>query len=324
MSSHNVGGEHPSQPNPEPADDQSEHAGLAQIQVVRDEVRLSLSEVEALIISDLMEQVRTLLGQGQNGPLPQVRLNPDDLGLADLDLAETEEPEAQLGLRADQNSPEHRRDEQEPASSHERCEQPVASADDLEALVGMRQGPQHMPHDPALARLLPDAYADNAAASADFRRFTEDDLRKRKRANLETALATLSPFAQTEQKQPDDSAGVSTDLAYRQRCLHLDAGQAQAWLGALNDVRLVMGARLGVSDDDDGGLDQEVVLWLDQAPPGTATDGDEDDPAAQRSALPVQAGVDARALQAVFDYLTIVQENLLQAVCVLDTDLPPA
>src|SRR4051794_22921839 len=50
-----------------------------------------------------------------------------------------------------------------------------ASADALEALLA--DGPTKPPEDPALARLFPDAYADDTGAAAEFRRFTENDLR---------------------------------------------------------------------------------------------------------------------------------------------------
>lgn len=84
------------------------------------------------------------------------------------------------------------------------------------------------PADSALARLFPNGYTDDPEASADFRRYTEPGLREAKRSAARTALATL------------DDAGerrVLTEL------------QAMAWLGTLNDVRLVLGDRLGVTED---------------------------------------------------------------------------
>ena len=84
------------------------------------------------------------------------------------------------------------------------------------------------PADPALARLFPDAYTDDPESSADFRRYTEPTLRDRKRAAARTALATLG--------EPGE-----------RRVLTLE--EAEAWLRALNDTRLVLGERLGVTDD---------------------------------------------------------------------------
>ena len=99
--------------------------------------------------------------------------------------------------------------------------------DPLARAVGIGTATE-VPSDPALARLFPDGYTDDPDAAADFRRYTEPGLRSAKRQGLETALATLG-----------DEPGK----------MALDAEQAQAWLGALNDSRLVLGERLGVTED---------------------------------------------------------------------------
>jgi hypothetical protein len=126
--------------------------------------------------------------------------------------------------------------------------------DPLEALVGLAGGPVEAPADPALARLLPDAYADDASgaphANREFRRYTDADLRAGKRAHAGLVLATL----------PDGGGRLT-----------LDRDQADAWLGFLNDLRLVMGIRLEVSEetdpdalpDDDPRLPAlQVYAWL--------------------------------------------------------------
>lgn len=108
----------------------------------------------------------------------------------------------------------------------------TAGADPLEALVGLSGGPVERPQDPALARLLPNAYADDAPeAAAEFRRFTEADLREGKRVSARTVLALLEPAL---------SGGGR---------LTLDDAQAAALLGTLNDLRLVLGTRLEVTED---------------------------------------------------------------------------
>jgi hypothetical protein len=105
--------------------------------------------------------------------------------------------------------------------------------DPLAALVGLSAGPVAAPTDPALARLLPDAYADDEQAASEFRRFTEQDLRAGKRANAGTVLATLAPLLERGGK------------------LALDRDQVDAWLGTLNDLRLVLGTRLEVTEETD-------------------------------------------------------------------------
>ena len=112
-------------------------------------------------------------------------------------------------------------------------EEDEQDADPLAALVGMSDGPVERPDDPALARLLPDAYGDDDAAATEFRRFTEGDLRAAKRANATVLLATLAPLA--------DTGGRLT----------IDRDEADAWLGCLNDLRLVLGTRLDVTEETD-------------------------------------------------------------------------
>ncbi|MBM9508808.1 DUF2017 domain-containing protein [Actinacidiphila acididurans] len=94
------------------------------------------------------------------------------------------------------------------------------------------EGPTKPPEDPVLARLFPDAYEETADA-AEFRRFTENDLRARKR---EDALAMVRQL---------DSGGPR---------IQLDPDQARQWLGALNDLRLALGTRLEVTEDEDDEL----------------------------------------------------------------------
>ncbi|UZJ31197.1 DUF2017 domain-containing protein [Streptomyces endophytica] len=125
-------------------------------------------------------------------------------------------------------------------------EQPAGDeGEDLLASV-FNDGPSEPPADPVLARLFPDAYGgpdlvpddDVRAAAAEFRRYTENDLRARKRTDalaLIRALDTLSP-----------SGG---DPAV----LRLTADECRQWLGALNDLRLAIGTRLEVTDEEDGG-----------------------------------------------------------------------
>ncbi len=89
-------------------------------------------------------------------------------------------------------------------------------------------GPTSAPEDPVLARLFPDAYGDDPEAAGDFRRYTEQGLRDGKVAAARTVLATL----------PDSGGRI-----------RLSAGDAEAWLRALNDVRLALGVLLGISED---------------------------------------------------------------------------
>jgi hypothetical protein len=138
----------------------------------------------------------------------------------------------------------------------------AGSGDDLERMVGLTAGPEEAPSDPALHRLLPDAYADDAPAASEFRRLTDGGLRAAKVAALQRLLADL------------DTAGMLT----------LAPAEVEQWLQALNDVRLVIGVRLEVTEDDE-------ERWAAVRP---------EDPEA--------------ALLFAYDRLTMLQQGLIEAV----------
>ncbi|WP_326697736.1 DUF2017 domain-containing protein [Streptomyces sp. NBC_01754] len=118
-------------------------------------------------------------------------------------------------------------------------DEPAEGEDPLAALFV--EGPSEPPADPALARLFPDAYGDQdeelREASAEFRRFTEVDLRGRKREDALVVVRTLDTL------QP---------AAEERAVLTLDPEDCRHWLGTLNDLRLTIGARLEVSGEDEG------------------------------------------------------------------------
>lgn len=128
------------------------------------------------------------------------------------------------------------------AAEPDSAPEPVPGTDPLEALFAdFSAGAASRPEDPVLARLLPDGYAtgsdappdpdvDPEAASADFRRFTEGELRAGKSRNAETIRAGLP-------------AGGGSIV--------LDDQQAAAWLAGLNDIRLALGTALEVGPDTD-------------------------------------------------------------------------
>ncbi|HEV2932099.1 MAG TPA: DUF2017 domain-containing protein [Streptosporangiaceae bacterium] len=99
------------------------------------------------------------------------------------------------------------------------------------------------PEDPVLARLLPDGYRDDPDAASEFRKYTEPALRSAKQQVAQQVLDTL----------PDAGGRI-----------HLTQEQAMAWLKALNDVRLALGIRLGVTEDFEeqwGRLTQDDPQW---------------------------------------------------------------
>lgn len=100
--------------------------------------------------------------------------------------------------------------------------------------------------DPAVARLFPNAYPDDDAAAAEFRRYTRDGLIERKTANSGRISAALT--------------GASDDGR-----LTVDRDDVEHWLPALTDLRLVLAERLGIRRDDDPVPANElgdVYQWL--------------------------------------------------------------
>ena len=139
------------------------------------------------------------------------------------------------------------------------------AADDQVQLAGGVPAPR----DPALDRIFPTANREDDQIAAEFRQLTEQGLRARKTANLDTAIDALAHLE--DQK------------------VSLDQAQAVALVIALTDVRLVLGERLGLKQDDDLDLIEEQVSSLE-----------EDDPAVYALA--------------VYDFLTWLQETLAHAL----------
>ncbi|MEU9798401.1 DUF2017 domain-containing protein [Streptomyces sp. NPDC051000] len=128
--------------------------------------------------------------------------------------------------------------------------EPAADADPL-AVLFASDGPTEPPSDPALARLFPDAYGgpgetergvdpvELTARSAEFRRFTENDLRTRKREDALAVVRSLDRLTPA-----GDGAAV----------LELTGDLRLRWLGALNDLRLTIAARLDITEDDESAV----------------------------------------------------------------------
>lgn len=92
--------------------------------------------------------------------------------------------------------------------------------------------------DASTRRLHPPAYPDDAEAEEAYRAMTRDDLDASRAARLRTFERTLAAE-------------------------RLDPHEAEAWLGTLNDARLVLGTALEVTEDDEPlrwDLDDEDAL----------------------------------------------------------------
>lgn len=150
---------------------------------------------------------------------------------------------------------------------------PNADRDPLEALLDF-SGPTTEPEDPVLARLFPTAYPDDQEAAAEFRRFTEGGLRNGKARSAATVIDSITEAGLPP--EPTDEA-LMIDV-------ELDEAAAESWLRCFTDLRLALGSRLGVEDDDED-------VWA--ALP-------EDDPRAQ--------------LHDIYDWIGYLQETLVNAL----------
>jgi hypothetical protein len=97
------------------------------------------------------------------------------------------------------------------------------------------------PVDPVLERLFPRAYLEpeDVERDAEYHRLMRNDLLESKLANLDVITKTL------------DRGTVSL----RRWTVDLTEEEAGAWLGALNDLRLALGVRLGITEDFEGDVD---------------------------------------------------------------------
>ena len=86
--------------------------------------------------------------------------------------------------------------------------------------------------DPGLRRLFPTAYADDPERDREYQQLVRDELAERRRTAVDTLLATVDADQLSEE-------------------------ELLAWMGAVNDLRLVLGTRLDVSEDEGPLLDED-------------------------------------------------------------------
>ncbi len=154
--------------------------------------------------------------------------------------------------------------------------EPRAGGDEVG--LRLRLDPVPTPGDPAVHRLLPDASRDDPEVAAEFRRLTEDDLRQDKIARLAALFDALSPDARSgsgsADRPGDEAAHEPARRRFRRRPgadLHLvrvprqDGPRVAA---TITDIRLVLGERLGITDEEAGDLlDDELA-----GPPSASDD----------------------------------------------------
>lgn len=101
---------------------------------------------------------------------------------------------------------------------------PAGERDLLRSLPGQLEELLDHPDTDDLRRLFPPAYTEDTDSEHDYRSLMQEDLVDGHRKALETMAATVD-------------------------ATRLDEEQLAGWLGALNDLRLVLGTRLDVAEE---------------------------------------------------------------------------
>ncbi len=108
-----------------------------------------------------------------------------------------------------------------------RLELPQAERDVLRSLPAqLRELLGEGAQDPSLRRLFPPAYADDPTRETEFREMVRDELLEGKLAAIATMESTMDAERLTEE-------------------------ELLGWLSALNDLRLVLGTRLDITEETD-------------------------------------------------------------------------
>ncbi|MCW2539531.1 MAG: hypothetical protein JWN95_1256 [Frankiales bacterium] len=97
--------------------------------------------------------------------------------------------------------------------------------------------------DPVTQRLYPDGYSDDEAASAEYRELVAAGLRDQRRTRLKLCREEVT----------SGSAKIE-----------LDPEGGERWIAVLNDLRLALGTRLGVTEETELAESQpaQVYHWL--------------------------------------------------------------
>lgn len=124
--------------------------------------------------------------------------------------------------------------------------------DDFLELIGASRDSD----DPAIARLTPNPYPDDADSAAGFADTTRDDLLDRRVADARRVRASIG--------DADGDSASFTDGTLSPKELAVPVDLVDAWLRTLTAIRLVIATRLGIVSDEDSGADgsHDVYDWL--------------------------------------------------------------
>jgi hypothetical protein len=180
---------------------------------------------------------------------------------------------------------------------------PPEARDPLHDVVGI-SGSELPPDDPVLKRLLPSAYKEIQDA-AEFRRYTEDALREKKRAHaylIREALIDDEGLGEEIVQGDKDLESTSIRIAIKSE-------DALSWLGGLNDIRLALAVRLEIGGTTMGDLPSDSHR-VDTA--HATKDANEAQKEVHRKFELMTDSDPMKAVYAVYNWLGWLQEEFLK------------
>lgn len=199
------------------------------------------------------------------------------------------------------------------------------SHDPLHDIVGI-SGNELPPDDPVLKRLLPSAYQELQDA-AEFRRYTEDALRDKKRDHAFRVREMLF-----DGDSPEIFIQGEKDVEVSAVTITITGEDVWAWLGALNDMRLALAVRLDIGGPVMGDLPNDHHRATSSSYARSADVSEENASTAANVAANAAAeeihrryelmteSDPMKAVYAVYSWLGWLQENFLRQIDGEDSD----
>lgn len=182
---------------------------------------------------------------------------------------------------------------------------PPEARDPLHDVVGI-SGSELPPDDPVLKRLLPSAYKEIQDA-AEFRRYTEDALREKKRANAYLIRETLID----DEGLGEEIVQGDTDLESTSIRIAIKSEDSWGWLSGLNDIRLALAVRLEIGGTTMGDLPSDLHR---SNPPNEVNEVSDAQKAVHRKYELMTDSDPMKAVYAVYNWLGWLQEEFLKQI----------
>ena len=180
---------------------------------------------------------------------------------------------------------------------------PPEARDPLHDVVGI-SGSELPPDDPVLKRLQPSAYKEIQDA-AEFRRYTEDALREKKRAHAYLIREALID----DEGLGEEIVQGDKDLESTSIRISIKSEDAWSWLGGLNDIRLALAVRLEIGGTTMGDLPSDSHRVDDV---NAAGDLNEAQKKVHRKFELMTDSDPMKAVYAVYNWLGWLQEEFLK------------